>query len=279
MKVQIDSRGRNALLSTLLAIFNLCLAWTWLAEVVSSNLSTELLPWSLPAVRAETNTAHMPASEIRGTVRIQSRIQPKSMAISIYSRRSGPSANAPAPSPVNEVENVVLYLEKNTHHGVSSFAESQAVDATLPATPATVHSQPRPSIRQINETFLPHVLPIKTGTSVEFPNGDPFFHNVFSLSSTKSFDLGRYPQGQIRWVRFDKPGIVKVFCHIHSHMSAVILVFDHPYFTVPNNKGEFVLGPIPQGSYTLVGWHERLKPVRQHVSVGDHEPLAVNLVL
>ena len=279
MKVQTDGRWRKASLSTPLAILNLCLACACLGEVVSSSFSVELQSGSPSGVRAKSNTALLVASEIHGSVRIQSRIQPKSMAISMYSRRSGRSTGAPIPSPVNEVENVVLYLEGNTHHGVSSFVESQDINTPLAEAPVSARGQPRPSIRQINETFWPHVLPITTGTIVEFPNGDPFFHNVFSLSSAKSFDLGRYPQGQIRWVRFDKPGIVKVFCHIHSHMSAVILVFDHHFFTVPDSKGEFVLGPVPPGSYTLVGWHERLKPVRQRVTVDAHEPLAVNLVL
>jgi len=279
MKSQINKGGRNPRISALSAILSLCLVGAWLAGVVPSKPGIEYLPGGLLSVRAETDAAHASTGEIHGIVRIQSRIQPKSMAISIYSRRSGSSVVASAPSPTNELENVVLYLEKDPRLGVSTFDESQTADATLLGTHASARGQPHPSIRQINETFLPHVLPILTGTTVEFPNGDPFFHNVFSLSSAKSFDLGRYPQGQARWVRFDKPGIVKIFCHIHSHMSAVVLVFDHPYFTVPSPKGEFVLGPVPQGNYTLVGWHERLKPVRKPITIGGNETSAVNLVL
>jgi hypothetical protein len=118
-----------------------------------------------------------------------------------------------------------------------------------------------------------------TGTTVEFPNGDPFFHNVFSLSSAKRFDLGRYPQGKIRSVQFNKPGIIKVFCHIHSNMSAVILVFNHPFFTVPDNGGQFLLPAVPIGSYTLVGWHERLQAVKRPITVKAGETIALDMIL
>ncbi len=85
---------------------------------------------------------------------------------------------------------------------------------------------------QRNETFVPHVLAITTGTTVDFPNSDKFYHNVFSLTKTKAFDLGRYAAGHSRPVRFDRPGIVRVFCDIHSHMNAYILVFNHPFFAM-----------------------------------------------
>ena len=81
------------------------------------------------------------------------------------------------------------------------------------------------------------MLPVVRGTTVAFPNDDPLFHNVFSLSRAKSFDLGRYPRGSARSVTFDRAGIVQVFCHIHSDMSAVALVLDNPYFVRPMRRG------------------------------------------
>ena len=90
---------------------------------------------------------------------------------------------------------------------------------------------------QRDQTFVPHVLAITVGTTVEFPNSDLTFHNVFSLSKTKSFDLGRYSRGKSKSVRFDRPGVVQVFCDIHSHMSAFILVFAHRYFAVTDRAG------------------------------------------
>jgi hypothetical protein len=93
---------------------------------------------------------------------------------------------------------------------------------------------------------------------VDFPNADPFFHNVFSLSRGATFDLGRFPRGERRSRTFSTPGLVKVYCHLHSHMSASIMVFDHPHFTVPNGEGAFVLDGVPPGEHRLSAWHERI---------------------
>ena len=109
---------------------------------------------------------------------------------------------------------------------------------------------------QRNETFAPHVLAITTGTVVDFPNSDRIFHNVFSLSKPATFDLGRYAAGRSKSVRFDRPGIVRVFCEIHSHMSAFILVFGHPFFTMTDIDGRYRLDNIPPGTYSVVAWNE-----------------------
>ena len=116
--------------------------------------------------------------------------------------------------------------------------------------------EPRPSMDQRNETFVPHVLAIVAGTTVDFPNSDQTYHNVFSLSKTRSFDLGRYAVGPLKSVRFDRPGIVRVFCDIHSHMSAFILVFSHRYFSVVDDEGRYRLENVPPGTYTVVAWNE-----------------------
>ena len=131
----------------------------------------------------------------------------------------------------------------------------------------------------MNETFIPQVLAIQTGDTVRFPNDDPFFHNVFSLSGARSFDLGRYPTNQVRSVKFDRPDIVKIFCHIHSHMNAVIRVLDHPYFCKVGGHGAFFIPQVPEDTYTLVGWHERLKPQRKVIRVLAGENTSVDLVL
>jgi plastocyanin len=109
---------------------------------------------------------------------------------------------------------------------------------------------------QRNETFVPHVLAITTGTTVDFPNSDHFYHNVFSLSKTRPFDLGRYPAGNSRSVRFDRPGIVRVFCDIHSHMNAFILVFSHPFFAVTDDEGRYKIDGVPPGTYNVIAWNE-----------------------
>jgi len=122
---------------------------------------------------------------------------------------------------------------------------------------------------QRNETFVPRVLAITIGTTVDFPNSDPIYHNVFSLSRVRPFDLGRYAAGKTKSIRFDRPGIVRVFCDIHSHMSAFILVFAHPFFAVTAGDGTYRIDGIPPGSYTVKVWNEVLARQSRTVTVGD----------
>jgi hypothetical protein len=137
----------------------------------------------------------------------------------------------------------------------------------------------RSAIRQEREEFIPKVVAITRGSTIDFPNADPIFHNVFSLSGAATFDLGRFPQGQSRSVTFTKPGLVKVFCHLHSHMSASILVLDHPYFTIPEPDGTFTLPAVPVGTHTLVGWHERVGERSATVEVQPGGATSVKIVL
>jgi plastocyanin len=138
----------------------------------------------------------------------------------------------------------------------------------------------RPRMDQKNQTFVPHVLAIVAGTTVDFPNSDRIYHNVFSLSRAKSFDLGRYAVGRSKAVRFDRPGIVRVFCEIHSHMSAFILVFAHRYFAVTDDEGRFRIENVPPGTYTLVAWNESVPQTTRRVAVpGEGGDVEVNFVL
>jgi plastocyanin len=143
---------------------------------------------------------------------------------------------------------------------VARGAERRPAVVFLETAPRGAFDFERDDIRarmdQRNETFVPHVLAITVGTTVDFPNSDPVFHNVFSLSKTRPFDLGRYPAGRSKSVRFDRPGVVQVFCEIHSHMSAYILVFGHRYFAVTGDDGAYRIDRVPPGTYTLVLWHE-----------------------
>jgi len=124
---------------------------------------------------------------------------------------------------------------------------------------------------QHNERFVPHVLAITTGTYVDFPNDDKTYHNVFSLSKTKEFNLGRYAAGHSESILFDQPGIVRVFCEIHSHMSAFILVFAHRYFAVTSDDGHYRIDAVPPGSYTLVVWNETIRgeAPRRTITIGE----------
>lgn len=161
-----------------------------------------------------------------------------------YATRRVERVSAPA---ANEINNVVVFVD----------------DA-----PRTANLTPmRARIAQQGETFVPRVVAVTRGSTIDFPNGDPYFHDVFSLSRAASFDLGSYPRGSSRSWEFERAGIVKVYCHIHSHMSASILVFDHPYFAMPGADGSFTIGNLPPGTYQVSAWHERIGENVQNVRV------------
>ena len=132
---------------------------------------------------------------------------------------------------------------------------------------------------QRDETFVPHVLAITTGTTVDFRNNDRIFHNVFSLSRVKPFDLGRYAAGRSKPVRFDAPGIVRVFCEIHSHMNAFILVFSHPFFRVTDADGRYRIDNVPPGIYNVVAWNEGTKSEPMQVTVPESGVTELDFVL
>jgi len=132
---------------------------------------------------------------------------------------------------------------------------------------------------QRQEMFLPRLLAVQTGTTVDFPNSDSTYHNVFSLSRARRFDLGRYAAGRSKAVRFDRPGVVRVFCDIHSHMSAFVVVFNHPYFRVTDADGRFRLDNLPPGTYTVVGWYEGEARVQRTVTVTAGGATDVDLVV
>jgi plastocyanin len=138
---------------------------------------------------------------------------------------------------------------------------------------------PRAVMDQRNQTFRPYVLAIPVGTTVDFPNNDSTYHNVFSLSKARRFDLGRYPRGLSRAVRFDRPGVVRVFCEIHSHMSAFILVFAHPYFALTDDGGRYRIERVPPGSYRLVVWHEGREREVRPIQVGQGEIVQADFVV
>jgi hypothetical protein len=135
-----------------------------------------------------------------------------------------------------------------------------------------------PSLDQKNLQFHPQVLPVLVGTTVEFPNRDNLFHNVFSYSQAKEFDLGRYPKDDSRSVTFDRPGVVRVYCDIHSHMSATVLVLKHPYFTSPDDAGNYQLSRVPPGKYRVVLWYDREIIERKTVEVKAGEDLQLDFI-
>jgi plastocyanin len=132
---------------------------------------------------------------------------------------------------------------------------------------------------QRNETFVPHVLAVTAGTIVDFPNSDRIYHNVFSLSKGARFDLGRYEAGHSKSVRFDRAGVVRVFCEIHSHMNAFILVFSHPFFAMTDAEGRYRIDNVPPGTYRLVAWSEGTSSEPRPVAVPDGGATEIDLTV
>jgi plastocyanin len=188
-----------------------------------------LFVWEVPRNRvdgAETG-------QIAGHVRLGLKRTGRPLGSTAYAARQIVTPGAPGP----DLANVLVWLRD------APRAANLVVSKT--------------EIRQQDEMFVPHLVAITVGSTVQFPNDDPYFHNVFSLSRASTFDLGRYPKGDSRSRIFTKPGIVKVFCNLHSHMSALVAVFDHPYFAQVSAEGTFTIDRVPAGTYSLTAWHER----------------------
>lgn len=143
----------------------------------------------------------------------------------------------------------------------------------------TVQVVTKKTISQKGALFSPRVLPVVTGTTVEWPNEDEIFHNVFSISETKEFDLGLYKKPEVKKVTFDKPGRADVFCSIHSTMSCVVLVLENSFFATTDEKGRYSIAGVPAGTYQLKAWHERLPSQRQTITVTATGELRVDFTL
>jgi plastocyanin len=141
--------------------------------------------------------------------------------------------------------------------------------------------KPKPAVMdQQDLKFLPHVLPVVAGTSVEFANNDKTFHNVFSASEAKKFDLGLYSPGRRRSVIFDKAGVVRILCHVHPHMEAYVVVKNHPYFSTPDSRGNYSLKAVPLGKYRIEVWHPEFGSSAVPFNlVRDGEVLAIDVDL
>lgn len=215
------------------------------------------------------------AGEIDGTIVVKHRLTPRKVTApaSAYQRgiavdlggepfRNAPGSHSPGhASPANDAlayerAHVAVYLE-----------------GPLPAQPAAA------AIAQENRIFVPDLLVIPVGSTVSFPNQDPIFHNVFSLSKAKLFDLGNYPKGQTRTVTFSKTGVVLVNCYLHPNMAAAIVVAPNAWCTKADKDGRFTLPNVPPGEYTAVAWHKSSGFFRQPVQVAAQGRAAIEFLI
>lgn len=134
-------------------------------------------------------------------------------------------------------------------------------------------------VTQRDATFRPHVLPLVAGSTVEWPNKDDIFHNVFSMSESNPFDLGLYRDPEVKKIELRNPGRVDVFCSIHSKMSCVLLVLENSFFSAADSSGHYKIENVPAGSYRLRAWHERLPAEIREVTVPETGEVQVDFVL
>jgi plastocyanin len=201
---------------------------------------------------------------IAGRVVITKALTRKRVSMPAYNMRGVSLATpdsatvAGATSGLDEFSRVVVYLEG------PGLAAGKPTTVTL---------------TQKDRHFDPEVVVVPVGSTVSFPNDDPIFHNVFSLSKVKSFDLGYYPAGQTRLVRFSQPGVVQVYCHLHADMSAAVLALDTDKWTRPDEAGSFSFRDLPAGTYELVAWHRSAGFFRRKITIRSGETLPVNFTI
>jgi plastocyanin len=199
-----------------------------------------------------TLSVSLVAESIEGTVVIKKRLTKRRVTASLPLYERGPAVNLEADADADplafERSRVAVYLEGR------SVAEPSA-------------SQQVAVMEQIGRRFSPETLIVQAGAKVSFPNMDPIFHNVFSLSGAKTFDLGNYPKGETRVVTFPEPGIVYVNCHLHSNMTAAIVVAPNKWYARVDADGHFVLPDVPPGLYTVVAWHKAAGFFRQPIRI------------
>jgi plastocyanin len=205
------------------------------------------------------------AQDITGTILIKKRLTKPSVTapVSVYQRGTTVKLGKDGgEDPIAyERSRVVVYLE-----------------GPLPAlnnTPATTPFQ----IQQIDRRFLPDLLVVPVGSTISFPNMDPIFHNIYSLSKPKSFDLGSYDTGDTRNVLFSKPGIVEIYCHLHPNMAATVVVTPNRWYARPDPSGQFRIPNVPPGQYTIIAWHKSAGFFRQSLLVDQGHDSSVEFFI
>ncbi len=209
--------------------------------------------------------SHLGAQTLSGTIRINRTLTHKSVTAAVPVYQRGPSAklaNIADEAPLDfERSHVLVYLE-----------------GALPASPADSRGA-NAAMRQEGRQFQPDLVIIPAGGSVSFPNMDPIFHNVFSLSHLRNFDLGSYDRGDARRITFPKPGIESVYCHLHPNMTATIFVAPNRWFAQADRAGHFQIRDVPPGNYTVVAWHKAVGSFRQPIHIEAGRDASVTFTL
>jgi plastocyanin len=193
------------------------------------------------------------AQDITGTILIKKKLTRPSVTASVSVYQRGETVKLGKDSDADPIayerSRVVVYLEGPEPAGDDSS------------------SRPQLQIEQLNRRFSPDLIVAPIGSTVSFPNMDPIFHNIYSLSKPKTFDLGSYDKGETRKVIFPKPGVVEIYCHLHPNMAATVVVTPNRWYARPEPSGQYRIPNVPPGQYTIVAWHRSAGFFRKSIVV------------
>ena len=230
-----------------------CLLLASVPTLSAHGAAIDLPTANAPSCSQAKNCAAPASQEITGTILIKKKLTKPSVTAEVSMYQRGTSVELGKDNPQDplafERSRVVVYLE-----GPASSPAGPPRAATF-------------AMQQLNRRFSPDLLVIPAGTTVSFPNMDPIFHNVFSLSKPKTFDLGSYVKGDSRNVLMAKPGVVYVYCHLHPNMEATIVVTPNRWFARSDADGQFRIPNVPPGQYTVVAWHKAAGFFRKYIIV------------
>src|ERR1700733_7914565 len=207
------------------------------------------------------------AQDITGTILIKKRLTRPSVTapVSVYQRGTTVKLGSDAEQDplAYERSRVIVYIEG---------AGPATSDATAPG-------ETTEQVEQLDRRFVPDLVVVPVGSSVSFPNMDPIFHNIYSLSKPKTFDLGSYDKGETRTVKFSKPGIVEVYCHLHPNMAATVMVTPNRWYARPDRMGHYRIPNVPPGKYTGVAWHKSAGFYRKSITVENGRDAVVDFFI
>lgn len=194
------------------------------------------------------------AQDITGTILIKKKLTKPSVtaAVSVYQRGTA------------------VKLGKDAEQDPIAYERSRVVVYVEGAGPTEADADGHTTqVQQLDRRFLPDLVVVPVGATVSFPNMDPIFHNIYSLSKPKTFDLGSYDKGETRRVVFPKPGIVEIYCHLHPNMAATVVVTPNRWYARPDRSGQYRIPNLPPGQYTLVAWHKSAGFFRKTIVIGE----------
>ena len=198
------------------------------------------------------------AAEVVGKIILQKKLGQAPLAPAVYNVRAGGAGNvSPESQNTNKFDRVAVWLESDRPEHLAPVVAT---------------------IEQRNRRFEPQLVIVPTGSTVEFPNLDLVFHNIFSLSATRQFDLGYYPKGQSRRVVFPRAGVAQIYCHVHSNMYAAVVVTSSRWVSKPASDGTFQWPEVPAGKYRLMAWQRFSGLYRRDVTV-DANPLNITMMI